>query len=735
MKEGSFLDRISETIEILWLYIAGVIAVGTMYFLLTGIEQGIDVVILAGEYIWQAVFSIVAIALWAYVLWYSGRLLSYKKQVAAPDISSHLLQLLPRLLAYNCFVCLQVAIFSLPTMMHFMLGQILLFIAGHNLYYYFLDRWLGRKERFAAAVCAMLAMVMLGSYIWLMLLHADKRNGPERHMFWLPVIGAVVFVKQTALVYYFIKRRCKIDKLVAMNATGVATRNRRMLLKLNVKFAQSERYYVRLFTVVSLVMIMIYFSGVFNYNVASEIGPLAFVILAMAVVVGFSNLISYLSIKVRFNLFLFIILLAVVIGKWGDPYEIRRVEPVGKSFYESRPGIKTYLYRWVKKREHILARYDSVNRFPVYVVLSDGGASRAGNWVCSTLSSLQDSSLRKDPSDAFSDHLLAISGASGGSVGNAAFYSLLRARQQGIFEDGFSRHAAMFFDGDFLTFTIARLFGPDFFRHLAPVNLMMDRGAALETVLAHGSADPVIDTQLGRPMSYVLDTGGTLPIIFITTTRVQDGMPCIIGSTQLPVNSQRKDVTSLFGNTDIRFATAAILSSRFPYVSPAGNINNNYFVDGGYVDNAGSGIMLDFLNDLVNMAGEKPDSTNDTLRLFEQYRHRISFHVIHIFNSPVHETKFARINPLTNDLFTPVLTLAGMQGSSTLIYTESLKQYFKVFNNDTRNAIIDYSLYVNGEQEEDYPMSWVTSDYQLDRMHKRLVNANVENKDKFWFLK
>jgi Patatin-like phospholipase len=469
--------------------------------------------------------------------------------------------------------------------------------------------------------------------------------------------------------------------------------------------------------------------------------------LALGVLVGFSNLVSFFSIRLRVNLFLFIFLLAAFIGKFGDPYKVRNVEPVSRNFYEGRPAIKEYLYRWVKKREPLLKRYIAArDTFPVYVVLSDGGASRAGNWVCSVLSSLQDSSAAHDSSDLFSDHLLAIAGASGGSVGNSAFYSMLRSRQEGLLKGQLSTHSATFFDADFLTFTLARLFGPDFFRHLVPIRSIMDRGAALETVLATGSGDPIIDTQLSRPLSAAFDTSGVLPIFFITTTRVQDGMPCILSSTRLPDRSQRQDVTALLDsmNTDIRFATAAIMSSRFPYVSPAGNIHNNYFVDGGYVDNAGSGIMLDFLEELEELTrAYAKDTTNDTAKLFNDIVGHVKMHVIHIYNSPEGEQVFNRINPLANDIVTPVLTLAGMQGSSTLIYTETLKQYFSAFNSDTNNAIIDYSLYdpkyfAGGSRrdtmEEPYPMSWVISTYQLERMHRRLDSANLHNADKFWFL-
>ncbi len=741
------LTVISEFLKTLWLYIAGIIAVGAIYFLLTGIEQGVDVVIQAGEYKWPGIASIVAVPLWSFLVWYSCRLLSYAKQSSGTTIPANTLQLVPRLLAYNCFICVQAAIFALPTFFCLSFLQIVLFILLHNAFYYFLNKWFADKEKYAAVVSVVFIVLMLAIYICCIV---SAQNIPfyKRHRFWLPFVGMTLFVLQVAVVYFFIKRREYIDgKMGGIQEHPIDSMKAPVAKS---KFIEAEAAYIRFFNIVALVSIVLYCAAIFNIRTADEMGPMAFLLLALGVLVGFSNIISYYSIRVKINLFLFIFILAVIIGKFGDPYEIRMLPPVGKTFYESRPDIKTYIHRWVTKRQALLDRYiANKDTFHVYLVLSDGGASRAGNWVCSVMGGLQDASNAKDSTNTFSDHLFAISGASGGSVGNAAFYSMLRARQQGLLHDSMSTHTYRFFNADFLTYTLGRLLGPDFFRHLLPIHGIMDRGAALETVLANGSMDPIIDPQLNKPLSEALDTSGALPIFFITTTRVQDGMPGILSSVQLPINSQRVNVPKLFDSMDIRFATAAILSSRFPYVSPAGCIKNNYFVDGGYVDNAGSGIMLDLLDELEMIARDTTDS------LVNKYRRIMAFHVIHIFNSPVTEEVFKPIPPLTNDLLTPLLTLAGMQGASTRLSTASLELYFRDFNSDTTNAIINFGLYPTDwkpscgsksfcftnysdsarEAGESFPMSWVISCYQLERMHMRLLKANEENASKFWFLK
>jgi hypothetical protein len=246
-----------------------------------------------------------------------------------------------------------------------------------------------------------------------------------------------------------------------------------------------------------------------------------------------------------------------------------------------------------------------------------------------------------------------------------------------------------------------------------------------------------------KPVTGVFDTTGALPVLFINTTQVDNGMPGVISSVMLPENSQRQDVLSLVdsmgvrhGKGNLRLSTAAVLSSRFPYVSPAGKVFDRYYVDGGYFDNSGAGTVLEFIQELNSFLD---DSTHKEI---VRFRKRFTFHILHITNSEVFQSEHNSIHPLSNDLLAPVLTLAGMQGSSTSIGNGILIDAFKQFNSDTANAMIVYSLYDEswpdpsknmGAYEEGYPMSWVISDYQLHRMRSALQRANRRNLRKFAF--
>ncbi len=740
MTRQVLLQTISATMRTIWLFIGAILVVFGITFLLTSISQGQDVVVLSGEYFGAGVLMTVGVLFWALLIWYSCRLLSYAKQHKGTNIPSKILQVIPRLLAFNCFVAIQISITGLPSTWSLQFYPLLLLFIAHNVLYFTLESAFTFKNKISGSVSVAIIAGFLFMYYNMLAHQPSGVTDPGRHKFYLPLIGMCLLMLQTASVWFFVYRRNRIDREVA--ALGYITGHD--------KFPPYELKSKSIFKWTTLGLACLYCTAIFNMSVADFIGPLGFLLLALGVIVACSNLISYFSIKAGFNLFIFGYILAIVMGKLGDPYQVRLTDPGSADFYRKRPTVNTYFGKWLSdpQRAEILKKCNSKNRYDVYFVISDGGASRAGNWVSSVLSELQDQSTAVDPKNPFGDHIFAISGASGGSVGNSAFYSMLKARSEGKLNESakFLPHNDVFFSSDFLTYTLGRLLGPDFFRHFLPTHIIMDRGGALEDVVSNGSKDPIINEQMGKNFSQAVDITGRLPVLFITTTRVRDGMPSIISNVQLPEYSQRVDATKYFYKAedgkdtirkDIRLVTAAIMSSRFPYVSPAGSINNNYFVDGGYVDNAGSGIMKDLIEELETLKYDTTRKNTVAYQLLKQYDTVLKFHLIHIYNSPFTDRDHSPISPLTNDLFTPVLTLAGMQGSSTKIATGSLRVYFEGFNSDPKDANIEFGLYDTTlkQKEEDYPMSWTISDYHLARMHHRLGNAIKENAGNFWFMK
>ncbi|MEX2235781.1 MAG: hypothetical protein WD824_26725 [Cyclobacteriaceae bacterium] len=765
-----FFNWLSKLLKAIWLFIAGVIAVLIIYYLLIGVEQGVDVVIQSGELLDSGILSVLAVFFWSFLVWYSSRTLSYIKQhkddeifskKTAGDVTSAMLykkycipsnlyQHIPRMLAYNCFVSVQVAIFHLPTFFAWSGWIIFCVVVAHNIFYFLLVKWFrsATTSRTRNVLGTINSAIIAGYCTFLIYRIMEGARGidlvqhPLRHKCWLSLIALSMFLLQILIVFFFIQRRRSIDA----RRKDPALKPSRLLaiLGFNPAFNAAETPYFHLLNGTAAVAATIYLTAIFVMPFSSLMGPLAFTLLALGVLTGCSNLITLISIRSSFNVMIILFAMAFLFGQYRDPYPVRFVENENVPAFANRPDTKTYLAKWFEQRLPMINARDTTKNFPVYIVLSNGGASRAGKWTSSVLSHLQDTSYQSDAQDSFKDHVLCIAGASGGSVGNCAFYSLLKASHEGeIKPDEFSYHTDSFFETDFLTFTLARLLGPDIFRHLLPFNIPLDnRADALEKVIGNGSADELLNKYFEKPVTEVFDTTGALPILFINTTQVDNGMPGVISSVLLPENSQRQDVLSLVDSMgvhsskgDLRLSTAAVLSSRFPYVSPAGKVFDRYYVDGGYFDNSGAGTVLEFIQALNQFM------TDSTQQSIMRYRKRFTFHILHITNSEIVRRPSKDIHPLTNDLFSPVLTLAGMQGSSTSIGDGILVNAFKQFNTDTANAMIVYSLYdetwdaakTTGDYEEGYPMSWTLSDYQLNRMELALQRANRRNLWKFGF--
>lgn len=772
------MKYLSIFLKSVWLNIGGILSVIAIYYLLTVIDQGVDVVIQSGENLSPALCTIAGCILWAGILWYSGRMLSYIKQQKRYDknpvdmnnvdakqravimFTTRLQKHMPRLIAFNCFVCLQAAIISLPTASPTLDGWFLvLFILAHNAFYFLLNT---SFKAGASRAKRILTFTFIAFYSFLVITFITKSAvgdiaiGANRHIFWLFCYMLIFFLLECLAVFFFIKRRERIDRDRAEDESFPENGITKIMnfLKIREDFIGAEQWGFKLFTVFALIAAIMYFSGIFSIDISCFMGALSFALLAMAIIIGIANIITMINIRTRINFFLFIYIWAFIVGSFNDPYKVRTLKAKEDFTYAAiRPSTDKYLNDWFYKRMKLMEKSEVYKnnpdkKFDVYVVLSDGGASRAGQWSSSVLCDLQDMSVRQDPNNTFKDHLLCLAGASGGTIGNTAFYSLLKADEEHPIE-GYRKYSDSFFEKDFLTFTLGRMLGPDIFQYIIPF-CFDNRADALERGFSGSPAEdhiaPEIDTLIphfyNRPLSKVYDYSGKLPLLFINVTQVDNSYPGVI-SPIIPKREKQKwyrtDVLELVDSlkmkdlrTDIRYSTAAALSSRFPYVSPAGKIHDRYFVDGGYYDNSGAGTTLEFLQQLkVYLASKKGTPIYD----------RFTYHILHLTNSDTKKKPSGRIHPLTNDLATPLLTVLKTSDTGTGFGNDVLKEYFREnFNKDTITSYINYSLYKTkfkkGEKEDmPFPMSWVISDYHLKRMVDTLQREHKNNKGKFEFLK
>jgi hypothetical protein len=203
---------------------------------------------------------------------------------------------------------------------------------------------------------------------------------------------------------------------------------------------------------------------------------------------------------------------------------------------------------------------------------------------------------------------------------------------------------------------------------------------------------------------------------------MQDGRPAVVSNIKVDeaVYGSRMDVLStLPSNDDIRLSTAVVLGARFPYISPAGRLEDNYFVDGGYFDNSGAGVVHETLIELRRIIDDslKKDS--------HHWLKKLKFYVLHATNATQDEAVVHKVHPIVNDLFAPVKTLLGAYSAQTHVNNSRLSRYLLSFPEGTA-AYIKFNLYRPGEQDN-IPMNWVISRENLRRMDKKITSDSNLN--------
>lgn len=686
------------------------------------LPQGIDMILKATETRWSGIILLLMLFFWAYVNWYSGRILAFRKNQRfnwfpvgwEPVFLKHL----PGLLGFLCFTVVGLAILQAPSGIGKRPGALLpvitllhtvLYVCASQLMKVWGDRLAARNK--LLAVCTWLLVSVFGAILlcgWI--------NTPSS------LVTGICWMQYACL--FLINNRTKLNLLntkwlkspffsrfleKVWNDAGSAQTRR-----------PEEALLFAIFNGISLAAAVCYFTAIFNLPFANSIGSFSFALLGLGVLLGFANIISLFSILSGINYTVVYIILVVIIGYLFEPHNVRiyKHHNSTEKVFDERQHLEEFFVNWLQQREAEIRR-DSI--YPVFFVLADGGASRSGYWTAAVLTRLEEGSARH-----FSRHLLCLSGASGGSMGNSAFFCLLQKRDS-IYTAGHTlqQEARDYLKSNFLTYTLARMMGPDMFRPVFPFPFIYDRAAALEYATEHAAPDSVI---IGRSFSQLVskvitrrgDSTYSLPVLHLNTTRMQDGTPGLVSNIMIDstIFGKRIDVLGLLEpGQDMRLSTAVILGARFPYVSPAGRIGNNYFVDGGYFDNSGAGAVHEMIIQLHQWSHDSSWYSQYPRLRSLQLANKLRWYVIHITNSSQDPPALKKVHPVVNDLVSPVQTLVGSYNTQTVVNNLRLIRYLGELNKDT--TYFPISLYEKNDSSI-YPMNWAISDTTLRRMNDRL---------------
>ncbi|HUS35964.1 MAG TPA: patatin-like phospholipase family protein, partial [Verrucomicrobiae bacterium] len=311
------------------------------------------------------------------------------------------------------------------------------------------------------------------------------------------------------------------------------------------------------------------------------VGTASILLLAGAGWISFGSGVVHLSRRYSVPLFKIILVWAIFCSLWNDNHRIREVKAASKPVARLAP--KDHFDSWKES----LPPAKAGKRRPVFIVAAEGGGIRAAYWTATVLGELQDSAPQ------FTSHLYGISGVSGGSLGATVFTTLLAQNQS----TNIKKSAQDVLSHDFLAPTVAYMLYPDLMQRFCFLKFeTLDRAKALEKAWEQGWADQMKNDAFAQPFQK-LWSGSTnrVPALFLNGTMVETGHRVVISNLDVKKFPNVGDAYDGL-SADVPVSTAAHLSARFTYISPAGLFTNGtHVVDGGYFENSGAATADDVL--------------------------------------------------------------------------------------------------------------------------------------------
>ena len=393
------------------------------------------------------------------------------------------------------------------------------------------------------------------------------------------------------------------------------------------------------------VIAMLVFSLDHSATLATWMGPLPLVYVAVAMIVPVGSWLVYLGNRYNVPMVSIILLVALLSSYFNDNHHVRQTAEMDSidpfmdqqqlTDWEHNKGIPDpmegydslddYVEQWLQGLEAVHGEQP----IPVIIVSAEGGGIRAAYWTALVLSELDDSAEFEGLD--LSRHILAISGVSGGSLGGAAYAALVAAdhrAKQGVGRDPLRARTGAFLGRDFLSPVLSSLLFPDLLQRFIPWPAFDDRAMALEQSWERAWQEAEGSALFAHSFdSLYAGSDFQVPLLFFNTTVVETGQqmivypldlyerpaskdemarsdPCIYGDTLEPFHctfADALDSVKVVGD-QIPLSTAVHLSARFTYLSPAGTIRRVDLrgqdgvtaeqawirvVDGGYFENSG----------------------------------------------------------------------------------------------------------------------------------------------------
>lgn len=470
-------------------------------------------------------------------------------------------------------------------------------------------------ERYWPRILGSLAFVVFALATWLAWYDvADSPDVGYPPLLFLAIVNVVLGVAFWAFTRL---RRVAMEKLTGHYASprGLAYRNMPPSVQWLVKGAV---------TVVVLLWLLVFW---IPQPIAPYLGTVGLLLGASITVTMVGSMVVWGGERAKVPAVSIVFVMAILFSFINDNHTVRKLpEAARPPRIDALAHVKDW-YHWIDRK------YGDEKEHPLFIISAAGGGIRAAYWTATALARLQ------DLNPAFADHTLLVSGVSGGSLGALVFANLIESTAPGGDWRGghasfggranpgcpypqeapgkYQALAARILARDFLAPTTASMLYGDFLARLLPYSLLSDRAEALEVswerawdTAKHQPPGDLDRNTLwaGNPFSRSFDalhaatqitsdrptTARHVPLMVLNGTIVETGARIIVSHLRHP-ETFRGDLENAFDYRDapIRMSTAALMSARFTYVSPAGTYApGTHVVDGGYFENSGAATAL-----------------------------------------------------------------------------------------------------------------------------------------------
>lgn len=480
----------------------------------------------------------------------------------------------------------------------------------------------------------------------------------------------LVVVKDTLLIYGFV-----FLAMACLIAAAMSMLNSRILA---VSIKTNRVYFARRRFLAATAIITILLAVLFvRYPVgfASALGSFGVLALFTVCLTAVCVHLSLITIRDRIPYIPLILIGVLLISLFdlNDNHVIRTLpakSPAdGETSMPKRLNASAAFETWLAQRGLPIGGPYNKSPYPVFVVTAQGGGIYAAYNAAIFLARMQ------DLCPTFHHHLFAISGVSGGSIGASTFAAALDAAGKAGPQPGdvspdpcprmrrflSNAHADnldiignteanvdLALSSDFLSPLLASTLFPDFMQSLIPRPVgSLDRARALEFTLESaaqqmyarkqspiGSSDSKTVLTSGKPRNLLEDSfqahwspSGAIPALLLNATDSGSGKRIVMSPFDLDkAKSEVSDICVLAPAKradDFALSTAAFISARFPWVTPAATtrlldpnpciadklVKKIRLVDGGYIDNSGVETALDLVTEMKRAVRDKGGDT------------------------------------------------------------------------------------------------------------------------------